>query len=107
MRRLSVVLGVLAGLLLAGGQPALAVPPLRLGGQVTDQVGALRDEQYRVEEALADLRAADGTQLFAVFVSRFDGAAGGDWAAATAEQSQLGRSDVLLAVAVDDRAYGY
>ena len=107
MRRLSVVLGLLAGLLLAGVLPALAVPPLRLDGQVTDEVGALNGEESRGGEALDRLRAANGTQLFVAYVSSFDGATGGDWADATAQQSQLGRSDVLLAVAVDDGAYGY
>jgi hypothetical protein len=105
VRRLVVVLGVLALLLVAGG-PALAVPPFRLDEQVVDQVGALDGEGARVEDALDQLRADDGTQLWVAFVGSFDGASGQQWADAAAAESQLGGSDVLLAVAVDDRAYG-
>ncbi|MGY1821596.1 TPM domain-containing protein [Geodermatophilus sp. SYSU D00079] len=105
MRRLVVVLGVLAVLLVAGG-PALAVPPFRLDEQVVDQVGALSGEEARVEEALDALRAEDGTQLWVAFVPGFDGVPGRQWAIDAARASQLGSTDVLLAVAVDDRAYG-
>ena len=106
MRRLCVVLGVLGMLLLAGG-PAAAVPPFRLADQVTDEAGVLGGGTAQVEEALAELRADTGTQLFVAFVDSFDGADGDEWAAATAELSQLGRNDALIAVAVEDRAYGF
>jgi hypothetical protein len=105
VRRLVVVLWVFALLLVAGG-PALAVPPFRLDEQVVDQVGALSGEEARVEEALDQLRADDGTQLWVAFVSSFDGAPGRQWATDAAAASQLGSTDVLFAVAVDDRAYG-
>ncbi|MGY1634526.1 TPM domain-containing protein [Geodermatophilus sp. SYSU D01186] len=105
MRRLVVVLGMLAVLLVAGG-PALAVPPSRLDEQVTDQVGALAGDEARVEEALDALRAEDGTQLWVAFVGSFDGASGEEWATDAAAASQLGSTDVLFAVAVDDRTYG-
>ncbi|MGY1635583.1 TPM domain-containing protein [Geodermatophilus sp. SYSU D00742] len=105
MRRLVVVLGMLTLLLVAGG-PALAVPPSRLDEQVVDRVGALSGEESRVEEALDALRAEDGTQLWVTFVSGFDGVPGRQWAQEAAAASQLGRTDVLFAVAVDDRAYG-
>ncbi|MGY1805977.1 TPM domain-containing protein [Blastococcus sp. SYSU D00669] len=107
MRRLLVVLGLLAGLLLAAA-PALAEAPFRLDDQVTDESGVLSSgDRDRVEEALEELRDADGTQLWVVFVDSFDGADGFDWAADTAEASQLGDGDVLFAVAVGDRAYGW
>jgi hypothetical protein len=105
VRRLVVVLGVLTLLLLAGG-PALAVPPFRLDQPIVDQVGALDGDVSRVEEALDRLRAEDGTQVWVAFVDSFDGASGQQWADDTAAASQLGSSDVLFAVAVDDRAYG-
>jgi hypothetical protein len=105
VRRLVVVLGVLTLLLLAGG-PALAVPPFRLDQPVVDQVGALDGDTARVDDALDRLRAAEGTQLWVAFVDSFDGASGQQWADDAAAESQLGGSDVLFAVAVDDRAYG-
>lgn len=105
MRRLFVFLGVCALVLLTGG-PALAVPPFRLADQVVDQVGALTGDEARVQDALDELQKSDGTQLFVVFVSSFDGASGPDWARSTYELSGLGDTDALFAVAVDDRAYG-
>ena len=61
MRRLAIVLGVLAALLLAGGVPALAVPPLRVSGQITDQVNALAgSDRQKVQSALDDLQSAKG-----------------------------------------------
>ncbi len=50
---------------------------------------------------------ADGTDLFVVYVDSFDGADGQQWASDTANLSQFGTNDVLLAVAVEDRTYGY
>ncbi|SEK40985.1 Uncharacterized membrane protein YgcG, contains a TPM-fold domain [Blastococcus sp. DSM 46786] len=105
MRRLCVVLGVLAVLVLGGG-PAWAVPPFRLADQVTDEVGALDGSVAQVRDVVEDLRADTGTELHVVFVSSFDGADQGEWAQATAELSQLGEEDALFAVAVDDERYG-
>ncbi|MDP5184128.1 TPM domain-containing protein [Blastococcus sp. BMG 814] len=105
MRRLCVVLGVLAVLVLGGG-PAWAVPPFRLADQVTDEVGALDGSVAQVRDVVDDLRADTGTELHVVFVSSFSGADQGEWAQATAELSQLGEEDALLAVAVDDERYG-
>jgi hypothetical protein len=92
--------------LLLVGSPAMADPPSRLDEQVDDRVGALRGSEEQVRAALDRLREEDGIQLFVVVVSSFDGQGGQDWAEQTAVLSQLGPRDVLLAVAVDDRAYG-
>ncbi len=104
MRRLTVVLGVLAllGLL---APPAAAVPPFDVPGQITEQAGVGLDTS-RVQDALEELREANGTQLFVVFVDSFDGQVGKGWADATAEVSGLGGNDVLLAIATGDRRYG-
>jgi hypothetical protein len=106
VRRLSVVLGLLALFVLLG-VPASAEPPFRLDDQVTDRAGVLGGEESRVEGTLAQLREEENIQLFVVFVSSFDGASGTDWARQAATSSQLGGNDALLAVAVGDRAYGY
>ena len=107
MRRLLVVLGLLAALV-PTAVPALAEAPFRLDDQITDRVDALSGgDRDDVQRALQELRDADGTQLWVVFVSSFDGADGTTWAEDTARASQLGGNDVLFAVAVDDRAYGY
>ncbi len=85
---------------------ATAEPPFRAQDQITDRVDALAGDEATVGGALDRLRAVDGTQLFVVFVSSFDGLDGESWANQTATESQLGSRDVLFAVAVDDRAYG-
>ncbi|WP_170977694.1 TPM domain-containing protein, partial [Blastococcus sp. CCUG 61487] len=106
-RRLVVLLAAAALLVLLGGAPALAEPPFRLDEQVVDRVGALQGAEDEVEDALQELRAEDGTQLFVAFVASFDGVDGEGWVDATTELSQLGGNDALLAVAVQDGAYGF
>ncbi|MCW2697776.1 MAG: putative dehydrogenase, partial [Modestobacter sp.] len=103
-RLLAVVFLLLVPLLPAG--PAAAEPPGRLADQVTDRVGALGGDAGGVQDALDELRSENGTQIFVVFVSGFDGLGGQEWADRTAVTSQLGGDDLLFAVAVDDRAYG-
>ncbi len=108
MRRLTAVLAPLAAVVLLGGGPALAAPPFDVPAQLTDDVDVLDPaEESQVEGSLDELQSADGTQLFVVYVSSFDGVAQGQWAQATAEASGLATGDALFAVAVDDRRYGY
>jgi uncharacterized membrane protein YgcG len=106
VRRLPVLLGVLAVLVLSAGT-ATAEPPARLDDRVTDRAGVLAPGRAaEIDAAIQRLRAEDGVDLFVVFVESFDGAGGQDWADDTAVASQLGEEDALLAVAVRDRAYG-
>ncbi|SFK90699.1 TPM domain-containing protein [Geodermatophilus ruber] len=108
MRRLCVVLPLLAAGILLGGVPALAEPPFSVPEQVTDRAGVLGDDDVaRVEDAVDRLRSEEDLQLFVVYVDSFDGSSGVDWADETAARSGLGGNDVLFAVAVEDRRYGY
>ena len=104
----SLSLAVLLGLTLLGGTgSAAADPPSRIGPAVTDDAGVLAPgDAVRIAESFDRLREADGTQLFVVYVDSFDGADGQAWADDAAELSQFGDDDVLLAVAVGDRAFG-
>lgn len=107
MPRWSAILAVLAALLLSGGAPAYAEPPSRVADAVEDRADVLAPGDVpRIAEAAARLRAANGVQLFVVYVDGFDGADPVAWANETARLSQLGADDVLLAVAVRERAYG-
>jgi TPM domain len=106
VRRLSVLIGVLAVLVLGAGSAA-ADPPMRLDDRVTDRAGVLTpNDVAEIQDAIQRLRAENGVDLFVVFVKSFDGAGGEEWAHETARLSQLGDEDALLAVAVEDRAYG-
>src|SRR5918999_1365289 len=106
VRRLSVLIAVLAVLMLGAGGAA-AEPPMRLDDRVTDRAGVLgADGLAQVQAAIERLRADTGVDLFVVFVQSFDGAGGQEWADETAVGSQLGEGGALLAVAVRDRAYG-
>ena len=105
MRRLVVVLGAAALLGLSAG-PALADDPFRLEDQVVDQADVLGDESD-IDAALDELQADDGTQLFVVFVDTFGGLDSDEWITETGQLSGLGGSDAMLAVAVDDGAYGF
>jgi hypothetical protein len=106
VRRLSIIPALLAALLAGGAGVALAEPPFRLVDRVSDQVQVLRPGQTEeVTAAIERLRAEDGIDLFVVYVNSFDGASPQAWADQTAQLSQLGTEDVLLAVATGDRAY--
>ena len=105
MRRLPVVLGATALLLLSGG-PALAEDPFRLDEQLVDEAGVVGDEA-EVSNALEELQAEDGTQLFVVFVDTFEGLDAGQWMSETGDLSGLGGNDAILAVAVEDRSYAF
>lgn len=86
--------------------PVAAEPPQNLPGPVTDLADVLTADQEReVEDALDDLAAATPYQLFVVYVDTFDGLSNRAWTDETADLSGLGRDDILLAVAVDDRRY--
>ena len=106
MRRLSVVLGLLAVLLVGVAAPALAAAPLNVTGRITDQVGALKGDDQAVSSAIDDLQAKTGINEYVIFVSSFDGMNGQQWVEQTAQQSGLTGNDVVLAVAVGDKHYG-
>src|SRR6185312_10073400 len=93
-------------LLLAGAGVAVADAPFRLADRVTDRAGVLDPAaKTRVQQAVDGLRAEKGYDLFVVYVRSFDGAQPQEWADRAGQLSQLGRNDVLLAVATQDRAY--
>ncbi|MCV2395080.1 TPM domain-containing protein [Actinotalea sp. M2MS4P-6] len=99
----ALVLTLLAGTLAA---PAWADEPGNLPADLTDTAGVLSDsEATEVQDALDQLQADTGYQLFVAYVPSFDGMSAADWANETATASGLGRDDLLLAVAVDDRQY--
>ncbi|SNS64637.1 TLP18.3, Psb32 and MOLO-1 founding protein of phosphatase [Geodermatophilus pulveris] len=108
MRRLTAALVPLAAAVLLGGGPALAEEPLDVPGQVTDTADVLSPAQEaQVQDVLAQLQTEDQVQLFVVYVDTFDGVDPDTWADRTAGLSGFGGDDVLFAVAVEDRLYGY
>lgn len=96
-----VVSALFACLAALAAPTASAEPPSRLQEQVTDTVGALDGDAARIEERLAELRSTDQVQLWVTFVESFDGMPAEQWAQQTAQLSDLGASDALLAVALD------
>ncbi|MGZ4657621.1 MAG: TPM domain-containing protein [Blastococcus sp.] len=107
MRRLTVVLGLLAVLLVGVAAPALAVAPLQVSSRITDQVGALKGREQEVSAAIDNLQAKAGISEYVVYVASFDGMSGERWATQTAQQSGLGSQDVLLAVAISDTPHHF
>ena len=86
---------------------AVAASPHLLGGPITDDVGALTGSTDELQARLDDLQGATGTQLWVWFTDTLDGADSSDFATSTADASDLGSTDLLLVVALDDRAYGW
>ncbi|SDF26231.1 TPM domain-containing protein [Pseudonocardia oroxyli] len=107
LRRLAALaaLLVLPFLLFVG--TASADAPFRVPDRVTDRAGVLTPaDTTRITQAAAQLRSEKGWELYVVYVDSFDGRDGQAWAEATAQASQLGRNQVLFAVATGDRVYG-
>lgn len=104
--RLGTAVALSAGML-ALAAPAYAQDPVDLGGAyVLDAAAALEgDDAARVQEALDSLYDRAGIQLFVVYVDSFTGAGEGDWANQTASMNGLGQSDILLAIAIEDRNF--
>jgi len=87
--------------------PAAAEPPTNLAGQVTDTADVLSNsDEAEIQAAFDEVQAETGQMVFVAFVDTFDGMSAEQWAVDTANQSNLGPDNVLLAVAVDESAYG-
>lgn len=102
---LALLLVLCAALLLPAA--ARAEAPFRLDTQLEDVAGVLGDQRSAVQTALVELQNAEQVQLWVVYVNTFSGMGAQAWADETAVTSDLGLNDVLLAVAVKDRAYAY
>ncbi|WP_433562335.1 TPM domain-containing protein [Nocardia sp. CA-151230] len=104
------VIGLLLASALVGGRaaPATADAPLRLAGYVTDRAGALDPGQTaELQQAIDSLYSHDHERLWVVYVRNFNGMDSHSWGEQTARLSGFGDRDVLLSVAVDDRAYAF
>jgi len=88
-----------------GAGPAFAQEPTDLTADVTDTAGVLGEGLPQVQSAVDELADTTQYQLFVVYVDTFGDAPAADWATQTAIASDLGRDDILLAVAVTDRSY--
>lgn len=102
------LLTAVTGLPAVGAGPAAATPPQRLPTYVTDTAGALGGGQTaQLQAAIDALYAKHHERLWVVYVRSFDGMDSHAWGEQTARDSGFGDRDVLLSVAVDDRAYAF
>src|SRR5699024_9898748 len=85
-----------------------AEPPVDVGTQqIDDQAGVVADTSA-AQDALDELRSSEHVGLYVVLVNSFGGLKPTDWAQQSFNQSGLGGSDVLLAIAIDEgRWSGY
>ncbi len=91
-------------LLVAAAGLALGAGP-RLSESVTDQAGVLTTgEEAAIADALEDLRADHGIQLFVAFVDTTGSDNVSAYTDALATDNSLGGNDALLVVAVEDRS---
>jgi uncharacterized membrane protein YgcG len=101
----AVVVALACLLTIVGG--VLGASPHRLAGPITDDVNALSRTTPEVQTSLNDLQDATGTQLWVWYTDTLGGQDSADFATETAKASGLGSEDLLLVIAIDDRAYGY
>lgn len=93
------------GLVLGSGS-AGAEPPFRVPTQISDTIDVLdADERQDLETAIDALFENQDIRLWVVFVSDFAGVPSETWGVQTAQLSEFGNTDVLMAVATEDRAY--
>lgn len=85
---------------------ARAEDPFYLTDELSDRDGFLSDPTA-VTHRLESFRDHHGNQLFVVLTASFSGKTGEQWAAKAADISGLGADDALLAIAPDDRAFGF
>jgi uncharacterized membrane protein YgcG len=84
---------------------ANADEPFSIEERITDRVDALGDRRGEVEEAVDRLFEDHRLDLYVVYVDNFSGLDRQEWADTTAERSQFGINDALLAVATGERAF--
>lgn len=101
----AVVVALACLLTIVGG--VLGASPHRLSGPITDDVNSLSGTTPEVQTSLNDLQDATGTQLWVWYTDTLGGQDSADFATQTAKASGLGSEDLLLVIALDDRAYGY
>jgi hypothetical protein len=89
------------------GAPASATDPLAIDQQITDEAGVLGNRQPEVQRALDRFFERTGDRLYVAYVPSFDSATPAEWAAATAEKSDLGPTAVFLVFATKTRAFGH
>ncbi|WP_277209204.1 TPM domain-containing protein [Isoptericola croceus] len=99
------------GLLVSSGwveEPRVAqnAPTVEPAASLRDEADVLGQHHGEVAQALGRVSEETPFELFVVYVDTFDGQDGRSWAEADAAAMGLGRHDLLLAVAVDDRLYG-
>src|SRR5688500_2042728 len=108
LRKGSVVLAIVAGMVLVGAADAArAEDPVAFGSSpVVDSAGVLGDQTDEVVASLDAAAERSGRQLFVAYVDTFTNPEAADeWATRTAIDNNMGSEDYLLAVAVDGRAY--
>lgn len=104
------VTGLLLALTLFAGYPgrAVAEQPMRLPGYVTDTADVLDGQQETaLQTAIDSLYDREHERLWIVYVRDFAGMDPNTWGERTASASSFGDRDVLLSVAVNDRAYAF
>lgn len=104
--RLLSLLGVILTVATLVAPAAIAEPPFRLPGYVTDDLGILTPGQRTdVQNGVEALYRDRHIRLWVVYVESFSPLTSSSWTQATREASDLGALDAILAVAVLDRSY--
>ena len=103
---MAMLITALTGLIVAPS--ATAQPPFRLGGYITDNVGALNGSgRAAIQTAAGKLYSDRHIQLWVVFVDDFSGQPAVSWTENTRAASDLGDFDAMLAVATVDHSYAF
>lgn len=98
------LLALIASFAASVASPVQASHVPRLDTAITDETGLLADGREEIEDALQRLFGRTSAQLYVLFVESTDGIDIADYAEAVGEENDnLGPTDALLVVAIDDR----
>ncbi|HEY5629006.1 MAG TPA: TPM domain-containing protein, partial [Candidatus Limnocylindrales bacterium] len=87
---------------------AIGASPKRLASPVTDDAGALpAGAAAQIQSAFDRVQSSTGVQPWVWYVDTTGGTDAPQFATETAKASGLGGADLLLVIAMQDRAYGY
>ena len=97
----------LPGAVVAGQATLPQSPPVNVGTQQIDDQAGTGANTSAAQQALDSLRSNAHIGLYVVLIKSFDGVDKQAWAQQSFTASDLGSNDILLAIATQDRRFGF
>lgn len=104
LKRILLSFVTLVGLMIPAGQAY--AEPIQVLNQINDNAGVLSaSQETELQTRLDELTTSSRYRLFVIFMDSFNGENSETWTNGSFAKSNMGKYDVLMAVAVKDKAY--